>query len=382
MEWFVERSGSREGPYQAGEIAARVAAGTLPADTPLVSTSGELHLTAGALIAASPSSSPASPSPSSLLIPPPPEPRRPVAVPLDLLRQWLSAVTAVEWAIAGGLLAGHVLVVLPVPVMLAASLLWAASVIAIIDIAWHRWGRLRLARIPLSTMERWSSSTWIASILVGWVLIAWVIDLFVAGVPWWLATSPYTIVYLVTRRRLVAALVQAERSGSYASAKDLGDAQRGVAGAPWATTTAQRNRHDRILHGCGFAVSIAMLGLVFISPQIGSNHTRAIREVIIALQDIYEQAPHSDEMAMYEAIDVSRCPADFRGAYTAYLVAIKHCDRMTAARAAITSGDVAPENREAALLFNAAIVAKAEKDVEAAAQEMLRVARTYGVELE
>lgn len=354
MEWFIERNGSREGPYQAVEVAARVSAGTLPAETPVVSTSGELHLTAGALVAAS-AGAPAPPPAPITLIPPPPLAPSPRGAALLRLQHWASRCTTTEWTMGGPLLLGFIMLAVPAPVIIAAVLIGVGTAIAIIDIARQRWSRLALAKMPLSRMERWTTSTWIVSVGLGAVGVAWVVDLIAAGAPWWLAPSPYALVYLCTRRGLIAARSQADLSGYVTDAKALREARRGVAGAALVAAEATRNRRDLIVQACGFGLTIVLILGSYAIPGGAVNRCRSDVAVRTVMHAMYEAARQED-VAGLDHIDTRFCPARFREAFNAFRVNL---------RAAVAVG------RKDSAEMSTAIESHA---------ELVRVATSYGVD--
>ncbi|MBN8523945.1 MAG: hypothetical protein J0M02_01285 [Planctomycetes bacterium] len=364
MEWFVERNGSREGPYQAAEIAARVSAGNLPAETPVISTTGELILTAGALVAAS--ASLVAPAASAGAIPPPP---MPMPRPASWWRSALASIRPFEWLLCGLIISAFILACFPVPWLIVAVPVLASIITIAIDAVRIGVGRLALAKVSLSRMERWPVSTWVVSATVLWPV--------------------YTPIYLLKRRRLIACVAEAGRCGSYASVTEMRDAHRGVAGAAVVAAQAPRNRRDVLLQVvCLGAAGMLMWATLWApwSPghtQAPSNpRTAAVVSAMQAHAKALSAADVDESLAAMEQVDVSACPEDFRSAYEAHRQVIRDW-----ARRRVSLAEAANRQTDENLrIFVEAVADETAKEtdrkIKTTYAELMRVAETYGVALE
>lgn len=362
MEWFVERNGSREGPYQAAEIAARVSAGNLPAETPVVSTTGELKLTAGALVAAS--ASPVVPAAGAGAIPPPPVPR-----PASQWRTSLASIHVFEWVLGGLIMSAFALACFPVPWLVVAVPVLASIIAIAIDAVRIGAGRLALAKVSLSRMERWPVSTWVVSATVLWPV--------------------YAPIYLLKRRRLIACVAEAGRCGSYANVTEMRDAHRGVAGAALVAAQAPRNRRDVLLQVVCLGSAGLLMWATLWAPW-SPRHTQAPSDprtaaVVSAMQahaKALSAADVDESLAAMEQVDVSACPEDFRSAYEAHRQVIRDW-----ARRRVSLAEAANRQTDENLrIFVEAVAEETAKETDRKIKttygELMRVAQIYGVAYE
>lgn len=375
MDWFIERNGGREGPYNVAEIQTRVTTGAVPPTADVHSADGTLRMTAAALVAAMatvtemPVASPPSNHPQSQ---PAPNPGR-IATALHGVRGQARRLHGMEWAIGSTIIAGYALLIFQSSAVIAAIPVVASWLLIAADARRHRWSRLHLAKAPLSKMERWTTSTWLVSIGVLWPLFA--------------------PVYLFKRRRLLACIAELDSSGVYASKDELSESRRGVAGAAVVAEQSPRDTRDLLLQaGCLVAAVLVVAAAYFASPnssdtsggdssaQSSSAEVDAIVAVMNADGRIDENGDVYLRIAAMDTIDISECPRDYRNAFHAYREAVRAW--AVTKHSAIAAGNTPMNTQQREIVALVALSASAEslKKIREAYAEMLRVAKTYGVE--
>jgi len=440
MEWFIERPTGREGPYMATEITARLSAGLIAPDTAVISTKGELRLTAGALVAAS--TTPADPpsirrgdNPDWRSAWPSARPEavaQPAVTTVSPSARIPSAGTAASGPPLGNAVQAPTPATSTLPPPMAQTVESSASALlqgtAAIPSA-------SVANIPSSptgppvpktawmstiTPFEWSLgavivlayvapslplpvAVTIVPVVAGFILIA--IDVFrqrIGGLAlskaplsklerwapstWIVSTGVlwglYAPVYLFKRRRLIACVADLNRCGSYPNQhqKKFHDTQLGVSGAEQKVAHQRQTNQDFWIQIACLVVFLAAVTLYSVNSRPALTPDNVIVPVLhkIAAQ-IDDNASPADVVSRLHSIDVSDCPSDFRKSFSEYIVAWVLIAQFAEGRKTVEEGNGAADAKEFALMVNDFAVKSAIERRKDAQSKMLAIAASHGV---